>query len=85
MADVVRAKYRGKDSGDGLPYHHGIPARDLTDDEFDALPDDQKEVVRKSALYDYATYTDKPRDGKAPRRDTPTEQPSVPNTEGETK
>jgi hypothetical protein len=63
MADIIRAKYKGKDTGEGLPHFHGIPARDLTDADFDTLSDDEKETVRKSDVYDYSTYTDKPREG----------------------
>ena len=41
---------------DGYPlqFHEGIPARDLTDDEYMALPDELRAVVRTSGLYDYA-------------------------------
>lgn len=63
MADIVRAKYKGKDTGEGLPHFHGIPARDLTDADFDVLSDEDKETVRKSDVYDYLTYVDKPREG----------------------
>lgn len=36
--------------GDGS-YFHGVPPRDLTKDDFDALDDEQKESVTKGALY----------------------------------
>lgn len=86
MAEVVRVKYKGKDTGEGLPFFAGIPARDLTDEDFDALDADQKEVVKHSAVYDYVPYTEKAREGSRPRRDIPTEPPaSVTNTEGEVK
>lgn len=81
MADVIRAKYKGKDTGEGLPYFGGIPAKDLTDPEFDALDDEQKNLVRSSALYDYVPYTERERSTKPVRRDTPTEQPVPENTE----
>lgn len=42
------AKYFGTDGG----YHNNIPARDLTEDEYNALTDDQKELVKASALYE---------------------------------
>lgn len=40
--------YRYRGNGDSLP---GVPARDLTKDEFDALSDEQKELVRASGVY----------------------------------
>lgn len=85
MADVVRARYKGRDTGEGLPFHAGVPARDLTDSEFDALDEDGKDTVRKSPLYDYVHYTEKAREGRAPRRDTPTEQPADPSAVEEVK
>jgi len=36
----------------GGGFIQGIPARDLTEDEFNALTDGQKEQVRKSGLYE---------------------------------
>jgi hypothetical protein len=44
--------------GDGTEYHFAIPARDLTTEEYDALDTEQRALVRKSALYDYAAYHD---------------------------
>lgn len=37
--------------GDGS-YLHGVPARDLTKDDYDALSDEQKDAVRKSNVYE---------------------------------
>jgi hypothetical protein len=38
------------------PYFlEGVPARHLTQEDFDALTDEQKEAVRKSGLYDVRT------------------------------
>jgi len=65
VAEIVRARYKGKDTGEGLPYLHGIPARDLTDDDFDLLDDERKQMVRSHDLYDYTPYTEKPRGGAA--------------------
>jgi hypothetical protein len=45
-AQTVVYKYDG--NGD---YFHGVPPRDLTKDDFDALTDEQKESVTKGALY----------------------------------
>lgn len=79
MAEVVRAKYKGRDTGEGMPYFHGVPARDLTDDDFDSLTPDNKELVRKSDLYDYTPYTEKSREGRvaaaAPRQEPSADKP----------
>jgi hypothetical protein len=64
VAETIRAKYRGKDTGEGLPYFHGIPSRDLTDVDFDNLDDEQKATVRSSTLYDYVPYTERSRSGE---------------------
>ncbi len=65
MADLIRARYKGKDTGDGLPHYGGVPARDLHDSDFDNLDNEQKELVRHSDLYTYVPYTEKPREGTA--------------------
>lgn len=46
-AKAVTYKYVG--NGD---YLFGVPARDLTKDEFDALNDEQKDAVKKSGVYE---------------------------------
>lgn len=74
--EVIRAKYKGKDDGEGFPFFHGIPARDLTDSDFDALSEEDKQVVRSSALYDYVPYTQRERVTARPRQDEPTAQPT---------
>jgi hypothetical protein len=51
---MPKIKYRG----DGTEYLFAIPARDLTTEEYDALDTDQRALVRKSPLYDYAAYHD---------------------------
>lgn len=50
---AIRARFKGKADADGLPleYLNGVPARDLQDDEYDALDTDQKRQVRSSGLY----------------------------------
>ena len=40
-----------KDIGDG--WNDGVPARDLTEDEFNALPKEKQESVRQSKLYHF--------------------------------
>jgi hypothetical protein len=44
--------------GDGSEYLLDIPARSLSTSDYDALDNDQRAAVRKSPLYDYATYRD---------------------------
>lgn len=69
MADLIRAKYKGQDKGEGLPFLPGIPARDLHDTDFDALDADEKTLVRQSNLYDYVPYTEKPKDSAPAKKD----------------
>jgi hypothetical protein len=66
---AVRAKFIGKseavaeaDPESGaqswtrpLEHENGIPARDLTDEDWAALTPDERDVVRKSHLYEVAT------------------------------
>lgn len=49
----VKAQYIGKkdEQGNPLAYINGIPAADLSDEEYDALSADQKRHVRNSGLY----------------------------------
>lgn len=56
--------YRYNGSGN---YISGIPARDLTDDEFNALPESQQKAVKKSGLYS----TDNKVSQKAEVKDAP--------------
>lgn len=44
----IAAKYTSE-SGE---FYNGIPARDLMEDEFSALTDEQKATLRESAFYD---------------------------------
>jgi len=53
MADPV-IKY----TGDGSEYHSGIPARDLSAAEYDALDKEQRATVRSSPIYNYSDYRD---------------------------
>jgi hypothetical protein len=52
--------------GDGTSFLNGIPARDLTEDEFRSLDNVQRAAVRDSPLYGYQAYRDE--------RDAPTAQ-----------
>lgn len=57
---AVRAKFKPTPEGE---FHPGIPARDLDEDDYQALDNEQRALVRKSPLYDYR-----------PERDTPAER-----------
>jgi hypothetical protein len=51
----MNIKYKGKGEYlvlDGNP----LPAKDLTTEDYDALNNDQRKLVRESALYDYEAY-----------------------------
>ena len=48
---AIRAKYKGN----GAEFHEGIPARDIDDDEYQAMDADQRKMLRDSALYDTKT------------------------------
>jgi hypothetical protein len=48
---AIRARYKGKHG----EYHHGIPGRDIDEDEYQALDADQRKLVRESGLYDTRT------------------------------
>jgi hypothetical protein len=48
----AKQKTSAKYKGDGSEYLNNIPARDLTEDEFAALTDDQKVMLAESPLYD---------------------------------
>jgi hypothetical protein len=51
MPEKMKALYRG----DGSQFHAGIPARHLTQDEFEALDTEQRAALRASALYEVRT------------------------------
>jgi hypothetical protein len=42
----MKAKYKGPG------YHHGIPARDLTEADWERLTPAQREIVKASPLYE---------------------------------
>jgi hypothetical protein len=73
---ATKARFKG----DGSEFLNGVPARDLSDDEYDALSDEQKAAVLGSTqLYSV-------RDAKAEREELPEElvQPAVALTEADT-
>jgi hypothetical protein len=45
---AIKARYKG----DGTEFHHGIPARNLTEEEFEALDVEERKMLRQSPLYD---------------------------------
>lgn len=45
---TIKARYKG----DGTEFLNGVPARNLSDEEYDALDTEQKSDVRRSGLYD---------------------------------
>jgi len=66
-------------TGGGEEFHSGIPAHDLTKDEYDDLDKEQRATVRDSPLYDYAGYREKTEAAK-PHEAAPKDAP--PKKEG---
>ena len=48
---MPRQRTVAKYTGENDEHYMGIPARDLTEDEFEALSDDQKATLKASAFY----------------------------------
>jgi hypothetical protein len=57
---AVKATFKGKRDKDGLAeeFHTGIPARDLTDEDWETLDKDEQDTVMASKLYNVAGVTD---------------------------
>jgi hypothetical protein len=61
MAEKMKALWKGeyREEPDGstqpVEFLQGAPARSLTQDEFDALPEELREDMRKSPLYEVRT------------------------------
>lgn len=50
---VLKAKWKGRGLEEpGFEYLDGVPARDLSEEEYEALDTEQKRRVRTSSLYD---------------------------------
>lgn len=49
---AIRARWKGNPENP-TEHHYGIPARDLEQEEYDALDNEQRKTVRESPLYDY--------------------------------
>jgi hypothetical protein len=65
MAERIAATFIGPRDEQGAPirYLEGIPARDLTESEFAALPDDDKvRIAENAANKDHAVYRLKPKE-----------------------
>ncbi len=60
MAEKMKALFRGEKAADGTPrvYLEGVPARALSQDEWDALTPEQQATVRRSGLYDVRSERD---------------------------
>ena len=56
---AIRARFKPTPEGE---FHPGIPARDLDDDDYQALDTEARALVRKSPLYDYRPERDRPAD-----------------------
>lgn len=75
---AIRARYKGThaDNGEPTQYLDGIPARNLSDEEYDALPTEDKARVRGSDLYDVAPPPGSPK--LAAQDPSPAEPPKSP-------
>jgi hypothetical protein len=73
---AIRARFKGEPhplTGEPAQYLDGIPARNLSDEEYDALPTEDKARLRGSDLYDVAplqSRADKPTDTPPPAEAT---------------
>jgi hypothetical protein len=65
MATAEFQPIRYRYTGDGTTYVEGVPARDLTRAEWNALTAEQKKAVRSSGLYERAAgrQDDEPDEG----------------------
>lgn len=66
---AIRARFKGE----GGAYHTGIPARDLSEDDWEELTTEQRETARKSALYDVKSNREMEPRASAPK--TPDKAP----------
>lgn len=69
---AIRARYKG----DGSEFYAGIPARNLDEEEYQALDVEQRKLVRESPLYD--VKTDAQMGGSEPANPTPTPKEPAP-------
>lgn len=76
---AVKAKWKGgkySEKKDEFTFISGVPARDLSDEEYAALDPDMKKAVRESPLYDVKS------DGGSSSSSRTAARDSAGNTEG---
>lgn len=80
MPERIAATFIGSLDDNGYPVNHleGIPARDLTESEFEALPDDLKlALAANAASKDRAIYRLKPTEREAVAEIVQADQPAA--------
>lgn len=80
---AIVAKFVGPKDENGMPlsYHNGIPASDLSEEDFAALTDEEKATLAASPLYDLRR--DAPKEAEsAARRVERAEVPAASKKEG---
>lgn len=72
---AIRARYKGTGEGNARPFivvgERALPARDLTDEEFARLTDDERAAVEASPLYTMQST----RAARAEKADEPDAEP----------
>ena len=71
MSDPIRATYQG----DGKAFLFGVPRRDVTEDEYQALPPERRAAMDASRLYVVKTDREMAQAARTERR---TEKPPAP-------
>jgi len=58
---AIKARYKGGNPAEdpNAEYLNGVPARNLDEDEYDALDPELKKLVRESSLYDVRLESDR--------------------------
>jgi hypothetical protein len=79
----IAATYTGHPSDAHQVFLEGVPARDLTADEVDALPSDRREALLANAASEHAIYTLHRRDLKAEANAALADQPPAPDAQAE--
>lgn len=59
---AIKARFKG----DGSEFHAGIPARDLTDEDWQSLDEDERTLVLASKLYNVVSERDTTERERAP-------------------
>jgi hypothetical protein len=68
---ALKAKFKPTPEGE---FHPGIPSRDLTEEDYEALDTEQRALVRKSPLYDYRPEHSREEARRVPRSDAEREE-----------